>query len=73
MQGFASTQDAASQAIVAWSPRGVTRAECFLVPITLCYELTARLRSAWKGIEGGPESRAVLDELFARLRRGVVS
>lgn len=56
------------EAIVAWAHRGASRAECFLVPITACYELVARLRLAWKGIDGGDEARAALATFFEDLR-----
>jgi hypothetical protein len=39
----------------------------FLVPIDVCYELVGMLRRTWRGIDGGAEAHAAVDELFARL------
>lgn len=39
----------------------------FLVPIDACYELVGRLRTRWRGFEGGPEARDAIDGFFARL------
>lgn len=48
--------------------------EAYIVPVDRCYELTGRLRSVWRGIDGGSEARGALDEMFAELatrsRRG---
>jgi hypothetical protein len=41
----------------------------FIVPVDVCYELTGLLRQKWRGIDGGDEARAALDELFANLAR----
>ncbi len=38
---------------------------CFVVPIDACYELVGRLRSLWRGFDGGQEARAAIDEFFA--------
>jgi hypothetical protein len=43
------------------------RCSCFVVPIDACYELTALLRRNWRGIDGGDEARATLEDFFARL------
>ena len=43
-------------------------AECFVVPIDVCYELVGQLRRLWKGFDGGAEARAALDAFFARVR-----
>jgi uncharacterized protein DUF5947 len=45
------------------------RYDGFIVPVDVCYELTALLRQKWRGIDGGDEARAALDELFAELAR----
>jgi len=44
------------------------RYDGFIVPVDVCYELTGLLRQKWRGIDGGDEARAALDELFASLR-----
>ncbi len=38
---------------------------CYVVPIDACYELVGRLRSLWRGFDGGQEARAAIDEFFA--------
>ena len=44
------------------------RAEAYLVPIDVCYELTGLVRTSWEGIEGGERLRAALDEFFNKIR-----
>jgi Family of unknown function (DUF5947) len=36
-----------------------------LVPIDSCYELVGRLRSLWRGFDGGQEARAAIEDYFA--------
>jgi hypothetical protein len=43
-------------------------AECYLVPIDVCYELVGELRRLWKGFDGGTEAHAALDAFFDRIR-----
>jgi hypothetical protein len=43
-------------------------AECYLVPIDVCYELVGELRRLWKGFDGGTEAHAALDAFFDRVR-----
>jgi hypothetical protein len=43
-------------------------AGCHLVPIDACYELVGRLRTRWRGFDGGPEAHQAIDEFFARVR-----
>jgi Family of unknown function (DUF5947) len=38
---------------------------CHVVPIDACYELVGRLRSLWRGFDGGQEAHAAIDEFFA--------
>jgi hypothetical protein len=38
---------------------------CHVVPIDTCYELVGRLRSLWRGFDGGQEAHAAIDEFFA--------
>jgi Family of unknown function (DUF5947) len=40
---------------------------CHLVPIDACYELVGRLRTLWRGFDGGREARDAMDEFFARV------
>ncbi|MGH3656218.1 MAG: DUF5947 family protein [Micromonosporaceae bacterium] len=42
--------------------------ECFLVPIDACYELVGRIRTQWKGFDGGTEVWESIDGFFDRLR-----
>jgi hypothetical protein len=41
--------------------------ECYLVPIDACYEFVGRLRTLWRGFDGGQEARAYIDDFFARV------
>ncbi len=36
-----------------------------VVPIDACYELVGRLRSLWRGFDGGTEARTAIDDFFA--------
>jgi hypothetical protein len=38
---------------------------CHVVPIDACYELVGRLRSLWRGFDGGQEARAAIEDFFA--------
>ena len=40
------------------------KAECFLVPIDVCYELVGRLRRVWRGFDGGQDARREIDDFF---------
>ncbi len=46
----------------------VAEAECFLVPIDVCYELVGELRKQWRGFDGGAEAHAALEAFFDRVR-----
>jgi hypothetical protein len=46
----------------------IRRGECFLVPIDACYELSGRLRTLWRGFDGGREAHDAIDEFFARVK-----
>ncbi|MFI6080878.1 DUF5947 family protein [Streptomyces sp. NPDC051217] len=39
-------------------------ASCHLVPIDACYELVGRLRTLWRGFDGGQEAHAAMDAFF---------
>ncbi|MEU4491978.1 DUF5947 family protein [Streptomyces sp. NBC_00210] len=45
------------------------RAECYLVPIDICYELVGRMRLLWQGFDGGAEARADLEAFFEHVGR----
>ncbi len=38
---------------------------CHVVPIDTCYELVGRLRTLWRGFDGGQEAHAAIEEFFA--------
>jgi hypothetical protein len=40
----------------------------YLVPIDACYELVGRIRTHWKGLDGGDDVRTEMDRFFAALR-----
>ncbi len=42
---------------------------CHLVPIDACYELVGRLRTLWRGFDGGQQAHQALEEFFATVRR----
>jgi hypothetical protein len=42
--------------------------ECFIVPISDCYELVALIRSRWTGLAGGSEITAEVAQFFDTLR-----
>ena len=54
----------------SWCASGPDRsgAECYVVPIDLCYELVGRLRRIWRGFDGGQEAHDEIDGFFDRLR-----
>ena len=37
---------------------------CFLVPVDACYELVGRLRTVWRGFDGGQDARAEIARFF---------
>jgi hypothetical protein len=40
---------------------------CHLVPIDACYELVGRLRTLWRGFDGGREAHDAMDAFFVRV------
>jgi hypothetical protein len=55
--------------IVRVPERDPAGAAAHLVPIDRCYELVGALRTAWRGFDGGPEARALIDGFFTDLAR----
>ena len=45
------------------------RSSAHVVPIDACYELVGRLRSLWRGFDGGREAREAIEEFFAGVER----
>ena len=43
-------------------------AECYLVPVDVCYELVGHLRRLWRGFDGGREAHEQLDGFFDKVR-----
>jgi hypothetical protein len=41
--------------------------ECFLVPIDACYEFVGRLRTLWRGFDGGQQAREYIDDFFDQI------
>jgi hypothetical protein len=56
------------EAFLVRSERGSAAPECFLVPIDVCYELVGRLRTTWRGFDGGSEARDGLEAFFEQVR-----
>jgi Family of unknown function (DUF5947) len=54
------------EALLVRADRGAP--ECFVVPIDACYRLAGELRRSWRGFDGGPEARRLLDGFFDDLR-----
>jgi len=44
------------------------RTECYLAPVSSCYELVGRVRLHWRGFSGGEEVWREIDGFFADLR-----
>lgn len=42
---------------------------CHLVPVDACYALVGRLRTLWRGFDGGTEARTAIEEFFADVAR----
>jgi hypothetical protein len=51
----------------AEGPSGEGVREAWITPIDLCFQLTGRIRSRWRGLSGGSEVWEALDEFFDRL------
>jgi Family of unknown function (DUF5947) len=53
------------EALLVRAPDPDHEAQCFLVPIDACYELAGRLRTVWRGFDGGQDARTVITAFFA--------
>ena len=53
------------EALLVRAPGHDHAAQCYLVPIDACYELAGRLRTVWRGFDGGQDARAVISDFFA--------
>lgn len=47
---------------------GHGRFDCYLVPISACYELVGRVKRCWRGFDGGELAWREIDGFFAGLR-----
>ncbi|MGO9218985.1 MAG: DUF5947 family protein, partial [Streptosporangiaceae bacterium] len=57
------------EAVLLCRVGGAAEAECFIVPIDVCYELAGRMRMLWKGFDGGTEARTSIDEFVTGVRQ----
>ncbi len=56
------------EALLVRTPgRGSGQLSCHLVPIDTCYELVGRLRSLWRGFDGGQDARAHIESFFEKV------
>lgn len=46
---------------------GRPEADCHVVPVDACYELVGRLRTLWRGFDGGQDARAAIEEFFTQV------
>jgi hypothetical protein len=53
------------EALLVRAPDHDHEPQCFLVPIDACYGLAGRLRTVWRGFDGGQDARAVITDFFA--------
>ena len=53
------------EALLIRTPDHEQAGSVHLVPIDRCYELVGRLRTLWRGFDGGQDARAAIDEFFA--------
>jgi len=53
--------------LVRARPHGAD-AECYLVPIDICYELVGHLRRLWRGFDGGREAHEQIEQFFEQVR-----
>ncbi|MGE2713531.1 DUF5947 family protein [Mycolicibacterium litorale] len=62
-----------TEALLVHLPAGSDSARGYLVPIDACYELVGRMRTLWRGFDGGAEARDQLRRFFAAVEaRGKV-
>lgn len=41
--------------------------DCYLVPVDACFEFVGKLRTLWRGFDGGQQAREFIDGFFAQL------
>jgi hypothetical protein len=47
--------------------------DCYIVPIDVCYELAGRIRTRWRGFDGGEEAWLEIEEFFFNVRKRALS
>ncbi|RAL34382.1 hypothetical protein CVN56_12600 [Rhodococcus sp. AQ5-07] len=55
------------EALIVSVPASGQSPRCFVVPIDACYELVGRLRTVWRGFDGGQDAARAVDEFFGRV------
>ena len=55
------------EALLVRGARGEQSLACYLVPISMAYELVGRLRGSWRGFSGGEGADAELARFFGVL------
>ncbi len=55
------------EALIVSVPTSGQSPRCFVVPIDACYELVGRLRTVWRGFDGGQDAARAVDEFFGRV------
>lgn len=55
------------EALLVRRSKGPDGSSCHLVPIDACYELVGRLRTLWRGFDGGREAHDAMDAFFAQV------
>jgi hypothetical protein len=43
--------------------------QTYLVPIDACYEFVGRLRTLWRGFDGGQQAREFIDSFFSQVAK----
>jgi hypothetical protein len=55
------------EAVLVYRPKNEERAQSYVVPIDVCYELVGLVRTTWSGIHGGDDVHRAIEEFFARI------
>ena len=60
------TIEADVEALLARTDHRAGKSRFYIAPIDACYELVGRLRTLWRGFDGGPDAQKAIDEFFER-------
>ena len=55
------------EGVLVYRPKNEGRAQCYVVPIDVCYELVGLVRTKWSGIHGGDDLHQAIDDFFTRI------